>query len=341
MRAACTCKSALGALRNADAGRRAWSSRHPWVIWLFGLILVLGGTATHLAAYVYAPEVFVAPLFALIIVFNAMLAPLLNREKMDFEAGLYSSLILVGCLCVGRRNTDATRLTGGSAAICAPRLGPDHWALIVYSIPHAIVLLFAAYLVARAHIIGKEHGVTSLVYRRRAPLFRVAYPLLAAGLIGYGTMLGRTMVVFPELSWLPALIVPLMLAGLGVLNAAMHAFDAIVVVPQVVGYTILICTVEGDHVRHRRLPHRHGLDLHRAGNPPLRGGGGAARGGGRGDAWNEAHRGMKVIFIPNARPASSSSRYSRMTSMSPLASSRRGHGGRDGAELGDQVGEAV
>ena len=214
--------------------KRSLSAPRPWFTWLFGLAFILGGLATYYAAMVFAPEVFVAPLLALINIFNFILGRCLNKEEIDLDMGMYTTAITFGCL-----------LAAVAAAVCTPNATLNIVRLGVYSGMHFLFMILSAYLVMRAHWIAKHEGIAVTAYKKRAPLFRIAYPLLAALLISYAMLMGRTMALYPDKLWLIAIVIIFSSLALFVMNLAIAAFDTVVVVPLAVAFTVMSSIIAG------------------------------------------------------------------------------------------------
>ncbi|KAK6930669.1 Magnesium transporter NIPA [Dillenia turbinata] len=70
----------------------------PW--WWAGMITMIGGEAANFAAYAYAPAILVTPLGALSIIFSAVLAHFILKEKLHVFGVLGCNLCVVGSVTI-------------------------------------------------------------------------------------------------------------------------------------------------------------------------------------------------------------------------------------------------
>ncbi|XP_028759699.1 probable magnesium transporter NIPA2 [Neltuma alba] len=88
-----------GLQRAGNTGNRAASGGHaylyePW--WWMGMITMIFGEIANFAAYAFAPAILVTPLGALSIIFSAVLAHFILREKLHVFGQLGCALCMVG-----------------------------------------------------------------------------------------------------------------------------------------------------------------------------------------------------------------------------------------------------
>ncbi|KAI9115019.1 hypothetical protein K1719_014032 [Acacia pycnantha] len=88
-----------GLQKAGNAGNRAASGGHaylyePW--WWMGMITMIIGEIANFAAYAFAPAILVTPLGALSIIFSAVLAHFILREKLHVFGKLGCALCMVG-----------------------------------------------------------------------------------------------------------------------------------------------------------------------------------------------------------------------------------------------------
>jgi len=190
----------------------------------------------YLASYVYAPEVIVAPLLSAILVFNAMLAPLMNRERFGLDSCMYLSIVVLGCV-----------LTTLSASICVMPATPNVAGIIIYALIMLAIMLICVYVVAASEIYKDRKGANSAEFRKIAPMLHLACPTLAGLGISCASMLGRTVVMFPEqLAIMIFLIVVCVVASLIIINLAFFAaLDAVPIVTVFVATVIIFNIIGG------------------------------------------------------------------------------------------------
>lgn len=219
--------------------KRSFTADRRMLTWMFGLFWIAGGFALYLAAYAYAPEIFVGPLFTIVNLFSLVFARIVTpTEHVDLNISIYVSFITIGCL-----------LTAISGNVCAPRMAnPEMVALWVFTIPYWLITFALVGVVVKAQRAITEDQIHTQAFQSKLVYYRVAYPLLASFLLSYAAVITRTIVVhtqfYPLFLIIAFVLVPATLIVLNLANSS-PIFEFIVIIPQFVAYTATLMTLAG------------------------------------------------------------------------------------------------
>ncbi|XP_025641392.1 probable magnesium transporter NIPA1 isoform X1 [Arachis hypogaea] len=89
----------MGLRRAATTGKRAATGGHSYLLepfWWIGMISMIVGEIANFAAYAFAPAILVTPLGALSIIFSAVLAHFILKERLHIFGVLGCALCVVG-----------------------------------------------------------------------------------------------------------------------------------------------------------------------------------------------------------------------------------------------------
>lgn len=68
------------------------------ILWMVGMVAITSASILDFTALSFAPQSVVAPIGSLTIVSNAIIAPLMHKEKLTFRVGVYTLIVFAGCL---------------------------------------------------------------------------------------------------------------------------------------------------------------------------------------------------------------------------------------------------
>lgn len=228
--AALAISAAIAIVLGLNFQKKSKTAPYPVYTWIFGLGWVIGGVIMYLFAYKYAPDVFVAPLLSLIIIFNMVFAQCMNHEHIDINGLMYTLTICGGCM-----------LTGFASSVCQHESTPNQTMLIAYSVPVGVGL-----------VITSLYGVR-IVMRYTTPLPQVLTPtqirsvlsMWAAILFSSATLIGRASLQDDKLAPLGAATAVLGLLGLGIVRIAFELYEAFIIIPIVISMTVSLTVIGG------------------------------------------------------------------------------------------------
>jgi hypothetical protein len=207
--------------------RYSWETQTSKIMTIvFGLLSMCVGLALLFLSSKYAPELYTAPLLALMIPINFVVARNVNKEIVDNDSFMHGMYICFGCL-----------IASAASAVCPSN---DHSVVDVPGIAIWASLSGSSILILACFLLRAR-----LKQSPRSMLQVIGGPTLSASLLANASLSTRAIVLHPDIIMLSLFSAVLAVAGIIILTLALSDTRALTVVPIWVAVFMLLDIMGG------------------------------------------------------------------------------------------------